>query len=268
MLDGPAYFGGGATTGNVVVMDNFTTPLSLGTGMTEFGHPPNDGVTSIITSQFSLQWMNGQSWSCPYTAPLLVSPSVGFANALTQFKATQQWAFCWTHTGGPGGYSVYDGGNWTITSSGIITTTAYAGTTTTAGVGGARKGYLITNFTGTRTYTFENGTTQVIALVNVGAPGAAVWGNTINGARFIGSSESGYVANNILSDTEPSSPCPHATPSVVQPLTVCRLCLHVLCCTGMPRTRTSTRTARTWWARRRSTRRRSAREVATATPTS
>ena len=62
--------------------------------------------------------------------------------------------------------------------------------------------YLITNVTGTRVYTFENGTQQVVQLVSVGGL-ASVLSQNVSGAFFIGSSSSTFVANNVLYPTFP-----------------------------------------------------------------
>ena len=191
-LDGPAMFASGLGYANFVTVNNWTKPYTLGMGFNEYEQPVNDGITHVITSAWSMQLLNATNAQCPLPIPSL--PTIPAA-ALALFSQTQNFSFCWSHTGGPGGYGTLDGGNWTITSSGVLTTTMYNGTTTDG-----RTAYLVVNVTGTRTYTFENGSTQVVQLVGVAPPPAAI--SSLLPASYVSSftttSSGNFIANNVF----------------------------------------------------------------------
>ena len=196
-LDGPAMFASGLGYGNFVSVNNWTKPYTLGMGFNEYEQPVNDGITHVITSAWSMQLLNATNANCPL--PISAIPTIPAAS-LALFSQTQSFSFCWSHTGGPGGYGTLDGGNWTITSSGVLTTTMYNGTTTDG-----RTAYLVVNVTGTRTYTFENGSTQVVQLVGVAPPPAAI--SSLLPASYVSSftttSSGSFIANNVFYPTFP-----------------------------------------------------------------
>ena len=75
------------------------------------------------------------------------------------------WSFCYEFDGG-GNFATVNGQRWSTTASGTLTTTAYAGKTTSG-----RTAYLITGMTGVRTYTNAGtGQASTANILGVGGP--------------------------------------------------------------------------------------------------
>ena len=154
-----------------VNVNNNTYPLAGGAGLQESDNPINDGNADVVSSYFYLAptttWSS--TFACPNPLLAITVPSA----AVTQFnQQTRVVSFCYSFTGGPGYYfdNAGNGNTWTITTSGNITTTNYAG----MGVDG-RTAYMVTGLTGTRTYVDNFGvtiTSQITGITGVDAQNA------------------------------------------------------------------------------------------------
>ena len=196
-LDGVVPFPSGPGPNAYLTIVNYTGAAykPVGAGIVELGMPLQDGITQNLTSMWDMRAFNA-SYVPPFTAPVLPTLT---AAAAAQFTTPLQWTFCFTSTGGPGVYGLIDGGNWTISTSGIMTTTSYLGTNAQG-----LSGYLVTNITGTRSYKFENGTTQVVPIIGVGTPASAVINAPIS-ATGVQDCNSGLcqLSNNVFYPTWP-----------------------------------------------------------------
>ena len=202
MLDGPAAFADGYLPNNspYVNINGYNGYSPSGSGVTESDLPENDGAANVVVGSFQMRFDFFGTLGCGLpgngsTDPLYTPPT---STQLTQFNtAGPQMAFCWSHTGGPGGdYVSANGAYWQITSSGVMTLAGYLGTT-----GTGRQARKIVSVTGSRTYQFENGTSQVVPFT-LGAVNAMA--NYTNPGGFeVGSFSTNFYGNNILYTSYP-----------------------------------------------------------------
>ena len=185
-----------------VNMQNYTVPRSTGAGVQEIDNPLNDGVVSVISSQFFLVATTSFSstYQCPYQPAAFTVPTA----TVTAYNTPLQFTLCYQFAAGGFRTGAYADGIWTDSVSGTLTTSGYLGTTTTG-----LSAYLIKGFSGTRAYQLSDvanlGTQSQTVNVVLGSVNAA---NEAFNATFLGLSSTGatqsigaYYANNIFYPT-------------------------------------------------------------------
>ena len=207
-LDGVANFATGpipgvtGTNSTFVSLSNFTGAYATtGMGIQEMDNGVNDGILQTISSQWDIRLCANFSdlVACGYTSPL-VKPTITWASsALTAYQSTSQVSMCFSVTQGPGAYGNVGRGYYVTTITAILTITNWGSAVgTIAGAAYNGPAYLITAATGNRTYSFPDGTQQVIPFV-LGGMNAAVK----HFPAYLTTSPASISSNNIYYPTFP-----------------------------------------------------------------
>ena len=176
VLSGPAAFADGfirtpgAVNSSYVNMNGYAYYPPAGGYITESDLPSNDGISQSLVSSMELRFDPTGINTCRLSLAAYTAPT---STQLAAFNSPGPvYAFCYQNTGGPGGYGTVDGGAWQTVVAGVMTMYGYAGTTLGSSSLPARPAYLVAAVNGTRTYTFENGSTQVAVLTGLGSVNA------------------------------------------------------------------------------------------------
>ena len=153
----------------------------------ELDGPPNDGETSVVTTLWQTAAATyGLSASYPGCTLAVPSSIVNTPASVALYtSAGPSYQFCADISGGPG-EGTSDGGAWNVDYLGTVQSSGWVGTTVSG-----RSASVITVINGTRTFVYENGTTQVAAL------SLATFTASLSAVASSPPS-AGYLANNVI----------------------------------------------------------------------
>ena len=161
-------------------------PSASGNSMpiTEADLPLNDNSTGTVVATMMINYNGASPPSCTGSGSPVVLPTYA-ANIASTIASTVQYQFCYYFTGWDS-----KGTNWTIATSGTLTTSGYVGTTV-QGV----QARLVVGASGTRVLTLGNGTQFSTPLLGLGGFNSYQFqAENTNDEQF----SSYFSANNIL----------------------------------------------------------------------